>query len=72
MLLDQLAGLAVRQPVLALYEDAHWADPTTLDLLGRVVDHVRCLPVLVMVTFRPEFVAPWAGHGHVTTLFSVA
>ena len=67
-LLDLLAGLAVREPVLALYEDVHWADPTTLELLGRVVDRAQRLSVLVLVTFRPEFVPPWAGHGHVTAL----
>ena len=67
-LLDQLAGLAARGPALALYEDVHWADPTTLELLGRVVERAQRLPVLVLVTFRPEFVPPWAGHGHVTAL----
>jgi predicted ATPase len=40
-LLDQLAGLAARQPVLALYEDAHWADPTTSELIGRVIERVQ-------------------------------
>ena len=67
-LLDQLAGLAVQQPTLAIYEDVHWADPTMLELLSRVVDRVQRLPVLVVVTFRPEFIAPWTGHGHVTAL----
>ena len=67
-LLDQLAGLAAKGPVLALFEDVHWADPTTLELLGRVVERVQRLPVLALVTFRPEFAPPWAGHGHVTAL----
>ena len=67
-LLDQLAGLASRQPVLALYEDVHWIDPTTRELLGRVVDRVQRLRVLAVITFRPEFAPPWTGHGHVTTL----
>jgi class 3 adenylate cyclase/tetratricopeptide (TPR) repeat protein len=67
-LLEQLAGLAARRPVLALYEDVHWADPTTLELLGRVVEQVQHLPVLVVATFRPEFPPPWAGHGHVSAL----
>jgi len=67
-LLDQVAGLASRQPVLALYEDVHWIDPTTLELLGRVVDRVQRLRVLAVITFRPEFAPPWTGHGHVTTL----
>ncbi len=67
-LLDQLAGLAAQQPVLALYEDVHWVDPSTLELLGLVVERVRQLPVLVLITFRPEFSPPWTGHAHVTTL----
>lgn len=71
VLIDQLAGLAAREPVLALYEDMHWADPTTLELLGRVVERVQRLPVLAVVTFRPEFIPPWTRHGHVTA-FSLA
>jgi class 3 adenylate cyclase/predicted ATPase len=67
-LLEQLEGLARQRPVLAVYEDAHWADPTTLELLDRVVDRVQVLPVLVVVTFRPEFGQHWTGHGHVTLL----
>ena len=67
-LLDQLAGLAAQQPVLALYEDVHWIDPSTLELLGLVIERVRQLPVLVLITFRPEFEPPWTGQAHVTTL----
>ena len=67
-LLDQLAGLAAQRPVLALWEDVHWADPTLLELLDRVIERVQRLPALVLITFRPEFVPPWAGHGHVTAL----
>jgi class 3 adenylate cyclase/predicted ATPase len=67
-LLEQLAGLAGHRPVLAVYEDVHWADPTTLELLDRVVDRAQALPVLVVVTFRPEFSSPWTGRGHVTLL----
>jgi predicted ATPase len=67
-LVDQLAGLAKQQPVLAVYEDVHWADPTTLKLLDRVVDRVQALPALVLVTFRPEFAPRWTGRGHVTPL----
>ena len=54
--------------MLAIYEDVHWADPTTLELLDRAVDEVQRLPVLVIITFRPEFVPRWTGHGHVTAL----
>jgi class 3 adenylate cyclase/predicted ATPase len=67
-LVDQLAGLAAKRPVLALYEDAHWMDPTTAELLGLAIDRVRRLPVLVVVTFRPEFQPPWMGDTHVTAL----
>jgi predicted ATPase len=54
-LLRQLEGLARRQPVLMIFEDAHWADPTSRELLDLTVERVRRLPVLVIVTFRPEF-----------------
>jgi class 3 adenylate cyclase/predicted ATPase len=67
-LVDQLAGLAAQQPVLALYEDVHWIDPSTLEFLGMVTERVHKLPVLVLITFRPEFQPPWTGHAPVTTL----
>jgi tetratricopeptide (TPR) repeat protein len=67
-LVDQLAGLAMQQPVLALYEDVHWIDPSTLELLGLVVERIRQLPVLVLITFRPELQPPWTGQAHVTPL----
>jgi class 3 adenylate cyclase/predicted ATPase len=67
-LLAQLEGLAARQPVLALYEDVHWADPTSLELLDRVVERAHSLPVLVIITCRPEFRLPWTGPAHVTAL----
>ncbi|MBI5260454.1 MAG: AAA family ATPase [Bradyrhizobium sp.] len=68
-LLEQIRGLAVKQPVLAIYEDVHWADPTSLEFLDRVVDEVQRLPILMIVTFRSEFVPRWTGHGHVSALF---
>jgi predicted ATPase len=67
-LVDQLAGLAAQQPVLALYEDVHWVDPSTLEFLGLVIERIRQLPVLVLITFRPEFQPPWIAQTHVTTL----
>ena len=67
-LVEQLAGLATQQPVLALYEDVHWIDPSTLELLALVIARIRQLPVLVLITFRPEFQAPWTGQAHVTML----
>jgi predicted ATPase len=67
-LIDQLAGWAAQQPVLALYEDVHWIDPSTLELLSLVIERIQRLPVLVLITFRPEFTPPWTGQARVTTL----
>ena len=67
-LTSQLAGLARQQPVLMIFEDAHWIDPTSLEVFGRIVDRIKTLPVLLIVTFRPEFNAPWVGQSHVTSL----
>ncbi len=67
-LMSQLAGLAGQNPVLMIFEDVHWIDPTSLELLGRVVDRIKILPALLIVTFRPEFTAPWVGQSHVTSL----
>jgi class 3 adenylate cyclase/predicted ATPase len=64
----QLAQLANRQPLLMIFEDAHWTDPTSLEVIGRTVDRIKTLPVLLIVTFRPEFDAPWVGQSHVTSL----
>jgi predicted ATPase len=60
-LLDQMEGLARKQPVLMLFEDAHWADASSLEVLDLAIERVRKLPVLLLVTFRPEFEAPWKG-----------
>jgi class 3 adenylate cyclase/tetratricopeptide (TPR) repeat protein len=67
-LLAQLEGLAARQPVLMLFEDAHWSDPTSIELLDLIVDRAASLRLLLIVTFRPEFRAPWTGHPHVSLL----
>ena len=64
----QLAGLATQHPVLMIFEDAHWIDPTSLEALNRTVDRIKTLPVLLIVTFRPEFNAPWMGQSRVTSL----
>ena len=64
----QLAGLTRHRPALMIVEDAHWVDPTSLEVFGRTVDQIKTLPVLLIVTFRPEFSAPWAGRSHVTSL----
>jgi class 3 adenylate cyclase len=67
-LLHQLVALARDRPVLAAFEDAHWIDPSSRELLDLIVNRVRRLPVLLIITFRPEFQAAWAGQPHVTTL----
>jgi class 3 adenylate cyclase/predicted ATPase len=67
-LLRQLEGLAHQQPVLMVFEDAHWIDPTSRELLDLTVERVRSLPVLLIVTFRPEFQPPWTGQPQVNML----
>jgi class 3 adenylate cyclase len=67
-LLDQLDGVAARSPVLMVYEDAHWLDPTSLDLLDRTVARAPDLPLLLLITFRPELQQTWVGQPHVTML----
>jgi predicted ATPase len=67
-LMSQLVGLARQRPVLMIVEDAHWVDPTSLEAFGRAVDRIRVLPVLLIVTFRPEFNAQWVGQSQVTSL----
>ena len=66
--LAQLEGLAARQPVLMVWEDVHWSDPTTRESLDLFIDRVPTLRVLVILTFRPEFTPPWIGRPHVTML----
>jgi class 3 adenylate cyclase/predicted ATPase len=67
-LIRQLEGLARRQPIVAVFEDAHWMDPTSRELLDLTIERVRTLPVLLIVTFRPEFQPPWIGQPQVTML----
>ena len=67
-LMAQMQALTHSSPVLMILEDAHWTDPTTLELFGRVVERIWTLRVLLIVTFRPEFEAPWIGRPHVTAL----
>jgi predicted ATPase len=67
-LIRQLEGLARQQSVAMVFEDAHWIDPTSRELLDLIVEHVHGLPVLLIVTFRPEFQPPWTGLPHVSIL----
>jgi class 3 adenylate cyclase len=65
-LLRQFEGLAHQRPLLTIFEDVHWIDPSSRELLDIMVERVRELPVLLIITFRPEFNAPWTGLPHVT------
>jgi tetratricopeptide (TPR) repeat protein len=67
-LLNQLEGIAAQSPVLMVFEDAHWIDPTSLDLLDRNVARVADLSVLLVITLRPELQPTWVGQPHVTML----
>jgi len=67
-LISQLKALARRNPVLMIFEDAHWTDPTSLEAFGWVADVIATLPVLLIVTFRPEFDPPWIGRPYVSAL----
>jgi class 3 adenylate cyclase len=66
--LAQVEGLAAQRPVLMVWEDVHWSDPTTRESLDLLIDRVPTLRVLVILTFRPEFTPPWIGRSHVTML----
>ena len=63
----QLGRMSAHQPVLMIFEDAHWSDPTSRELLELAVDLVQSLAVFLIITFRPEFTSPWSGRPHVTT-----
>jgi hypothetical protein len=67
-LLRHFTGLARQRPVVAVFEDVHWADPSSRDLLDRLVSEITGRAVLLVLTFRPEFQAPWAGLAHATSL----
>jgi len=67
-LLAQLDGLGARQPIFMIFEDIHWIDPTSLELLTATVEHVPQLRVLLLVTARPEFTLPWPSYPHMTTV----
>jgi class 3 adenylate cyclase/predicted ATPase len=67
-LVDLTEAAARRAPSVLLYEDVHWADPTTLEVLDLLIDRVLRFPLLIVLTHRPEFHNRWSGHGHVTAL----
>ncbi|MCH8801286.1 MAG: AAA family ATPase, partial [Chloroflexi bacterium] len=68
LLVQLLVEESAERPVLAVYEDLHWADPTTLEFLGLLVDQVATSKVMVIFTFRPEFTPPWGSRSHVTQI----
>jgi predicted ATPase len=66
--ISQLGALARQSPVLMIFEDVHWTDPTSLEVFSRTVDRIETLRVLLIVTFRPEFDPPWIGRSHSTAM----
>src|SRR5262249_21107084 len=67
-LFAQVETFECKNPVLMIFEDAHWTDPTSLEAFGRTVDRIKSLRVLLIVTYRPEFEPPWIGRPYVTAL----
>jgi class 3 adenylate cyclase len=67
-LMAQVEALLRQKPVLIIFEDAHWVDPTSLELVGRIVEKVPRLRLLLVLTYRPEFEAPWIGRSYVATI----
>ena len=68
VLLEQIEGVAARAPLLIVFEDVHWIDPTSLELLDRIILRIADFPVLLVITFRPEFQPTWLGLRNVTML----
>jgi predicted ATPase len=64
----QVEALSRSNPVMMIFEDVHWTDPTSLEALGRTVDRLKTLRVLLIITYRPEFEPPWIGRPNVTAL----
>ena len=67
-LVEQIEVRSRKAPTLVVLEDAQWADPSSLEVIDRLVDRLERLNVLLIVTYRPEFVAPWIGRPHVAAL----
>ncbi|MGB8628285.1 MAG: adenylate/guanylate cyclase domain-containing protein [Xanthobacteraceae bacterium] len=69
VLVERIINLGAKNTVLMVVEDVHWADPTTLEFFGRLIQKLEESRILLIMTYRPEFTAPWTGHAHVTALF---
>jgi class 3 adenylate cyclase/predicted ATPase len=67
-LVRRVETLSDSAPVLMIFEDAHWADPTSIELVGRLVSRIENHRVLIIVTFRPEFEPPWIGQAYITVI----
>jgi predicted ATPase len=67
-LVDLIEASARQQPRVLLFEDAHWADPTSLEVLDLLIDRVKTVPLLIVLTHRPEFQSRWSDQGHVGAL----
>ncbi len=67
-LIEQLAAVGDRRPILMVFEDAHWMDPTSLELVNLLIDRAPALPLLLIITARPEFTPPWPQHSHIAML----
>jgi predicted ATPase/class 3 adenylate cyclase len=67
-LVRQVEILSISAPLLVIFEDAHWADPTSLELMGRLASHIARHRVLMVISFRPEFEPPWIEQAHMTGL----
>jgi class 3 adenylate cyclase/tetratricopeptide (TPR) repeat protein len=68
LLVDIVAQIACQQAAVVLFEDVHWADPSTIEVLTALVARAERLPLLVLITYRPEFQPPWIAHSHVTPI----
>jgi class 3 adenylate cyclase/tetratricopeptide (TPR) repeat protein len=67
-LLANLKQLAAHRPVLMVFEDVHWIDPTSLELLSLAIDQIKSERILILATARPEFTAPWPSHRHTSSI----
>jgi predicted ATPase len=67
-LASQIGSLAEQRPVLMIFEDVHWIDPTSLEALSRGIDRIKSVGVLLIITHRSEFEPPWIGRPYVSTL----
>ncbi|HTS53678.1 MAG TPA: adenylate/guanylate cyclase domain-containing protein [Burkholderiales bacterium] len=68
LLVDIVAAIARDQATVVLFEDVHWADPTTIEVLGALIDRAEKLPLLTLITYRPEFSPAWLSRSHVTPI----